>query len=254
MIKLFRNIRQNLLKEGKTTKYFKYAIGEIILVVIGILIALQINNWNQNSKQNRIEQQYLIALKEEFTYNRQKLEQVMAINKKNADYALKISNLMGPDIPKITEKEFSILAMEMTNWEVIYHPNQAVLDEIISSGKLSIFRNDTLKFALSSGKGLLSKIKFQEDEHAVVRRDIIAIMNADGNAKKMIIDAQGDTFDIKESKFKLGNLHLLQSQKLENELTDFILTARYLNRNYYTEMKAEIDAILKFINTELDSK
>jgi len=39
MIKFFRNIRQNLLNEGKTTKYFKYAIGEIILVVIGILIA-----------------------------------------------------------------------------------------------------------------------------------------------------------------------------------------------------------------------
>lgn len=50
MIKLFRKIRQNLLNQGKTTKYFKYAIGEIILVVIGILIALQINNWNENQK------------------------------------------------------------------------------------------------------------------------------------------------------------------------------------------------------------
>jgi hypothetical protein len=47
MIKFFRKIRQNLLSEGKTGKYFKYAIGEIILVVIGILIALSINNWNQ---------------------------------------------------------------------------------------------------------------------------------------------------------------------------------------------------------------
>ncbi len=48
MIKFFRKIRQNLLMENKTSKYFKYAIGEIILVVIGILIALQINNWNEN--------------------------------------------------------------------------------------------------------------------------------------------------------------------------------------------------------------
>jgi hypothetical protein len=47
MIKFFRKIRQNLLAEGKTGKYLKYAIGEIVLVVIGILIALQINNWNQ---------------------------------------------------------------------------------------------------------------------------------------------------------------------------------------------------------------
>ncbi len=54
MIKFFRNIRQNLLNEGKTTKYFKYAIGEIVLVVIGILIALSINNWNESHKQKKV--------------------------------------------------------------------------------------------------------------------------------------------------------------------------------------------------------
>ena len=53
MIKFFRKIRQNLLSEGKTGKYLKYAVGEIILVVIGILIALSINNWNEERKQNR---------------------------------------------------------------------------------------------------------------------------------------------------------------------------------------------------------
>ena len=51
MIKFFRKIRQNLLSEGKTGKYFKYAIREIILVVIGILIALSINNWNESRKE-----------------------------------------------------------------------------------------------------------------------------------------------------------------------------------------------------------
>lgn len=50
MIKFFRNVRKNLINEGKTTNYLKYAIGEIILVVIGILIALQVNNWNENRK------------------------------------------------------------------------------------------------------------------------------------------------------------------------------------------------------------
>ena len=50
MIKFFRKIRQNLLLEGKTGKYLKYAIGEILLVVIGILIALQVNNWNEERK------------------------------------------------------------------------------------------------------------------------------------------------------------------------------------------------------------
>ena len=55
MIKFFRRIRQKLLSENKFSKYLIYAIGEIILVVIGILIALQINNWNEGRKlQNEI--------------------------------------------------------------------------------------------------------------------------------------------------------------------------------------------------------
>ena len=60
MIKFFRRIRQNLIMENKTSKYFKYAIGEILLVVIGILIALQINNWNEK----RLQQEQLLSVYE----------------------------------------------------------------------------------------------------------------------------------------------------------------------------------------------
>jgi hypothetical protein len=60
MIKFFRKIRQNLLMENKTSKYFKYAFGEILLVVIGILIALSINNWNEN----RLKQEQLMSVYE----------------------------------------------------------------------------------------------------------------------------------------------------------------------------------------------
>ena len=51
MIKFFRHIRQSMINQNKTKKYLLYAIGEIILVVIGILIAIQINKWNENRKQ-----------------------------------------------------------------------------------------------------------------------------------------------------------------------------------------------------------
>ena len=59
MIKFFRNVRKNLLSQGKTTNYLKYAVGEIVLVVIGILIALQINNWNESRKEDKLARQYL---------------------------------------------------------------------------------------------------------------------------------------------------------------------------------------------------
>jgi hypothetical protein len=63
MIKFFRKIRQNLLMDNKTKKYFKYALGEIVLVVIGILIALSINNWNEERKNKIKESVYLEGIK-----------------------------------------------------------------------------------------------------------------------------------------------------------------------------------------------
>jgi len=75
MIKLFRNIRQNLLAEGKTSKYLKYAIGEIILVVIGILIALSINNWNENRKTDIKIKNSLLALRSDL------IQDTLMINK-----------------------------------------------------------------------------------------------------------------------------------------------------------------------------
>ena len=85
MIKFFRNIRQNLIMENKTSKYLKYAVGEIVLVVIGILIALQINNWNEQKNEeknaNVLAQSMLddlvkdtIALRSAIDFNNKKLE------------------------------------------------------------------------------------------------------------------------------------------------------------------------------------
>lgn len=65
MIKFFRHIRKSLLLQNKMGKYFKYAIGEILLVVIGILIALQINNWNEHRKNNTQLNQYMANLIED---------------------------------------------------------------------------------------------------------------------------------------------------------------------------------------------
>ena len=74
MIKFFRHIRRSLLNENRMGKYFKYAIGEILLVVIGILIALQINNWNEHRKSLQDQKATIASLKLEFQKNLVDLE------------------------------------------------------------------------------------------------------------------------------------------------------------------------------------
>jgi len=69
MIKLFRHIRRSLIQQNKMGKYFKYAIGEIFLVVIGILIALSINNWNEAQKEEALELDYLTGIKTDLESN-----------------------------------------------------------------------------------------------------------------------------------------------------------------------------------------
>jgi len=65
MIKFFRHIRQRMLKENRFSRYFLYAIGEIVLVVIGILIALQINNGNVDRTERKVEKEYIASLIED---------------------------------------------------------------------------------------------------------------------------------------------------------------------------------------------
>ena len=64
MIKFFRHIRQRMIKENRISKYLLYAIGEIILVVIGILIALQINNWSTDQKNREKEIDLLTEMRQ----------------------------------------------------------------------------------------------------------------------------------------------------------------------------------------------
>ena len=76
MIKFFRQIRYNLMKQNKTSQYFKYAIGEIVLVVIGILIALSINNWNEARKSSAFEEEILTQVKANLIKDKLSLEDI----------------------------------------------------------------------------------------------------------------------------------------------------------------------------------
>lgn len=83
MLKFYRNIRRRLLRENRFTRYLIYAIGEIILVVIGILIALQVNNWNEARKLHKERRELITALISDFKATREKIISVKAVNEKS---------------------------------------------------------------------------------------------------------------------------------------------------------------------------
>jgi hypothetical protein len=251
MIRLFRKIRQQLLSKNNYSIYLLYAGGEFILVVVGILFALQIDNWNENKQLRNTEQQYLLALKEEFNFNKSELERVMSLNTRNADYALKLVDNMGPESPEITEEEFGILATASLSREVQFNPSQGVLDEIISSGKLGLFSNNELKFALSSWTGLLQTVKLQEQELQRIRYRTIDIVRNEANLRKVIYGPGLERLGIKQSKFKQGNLHLLKSLSFEGHMVGFVTMSLSLNRNDYQKFSDEIDRILMLIDDEI---
>jgi len=149
MIKFFRKIRYDLMAKNKTGKYFKYAIGEIVLVVIGILIALQINNWNEHRLQKIEENNILISIKEDF---------------ENAIKEFRELNNNREAIAKTSLKLYSIIRNKDTNYNKVeidsllsnliinptYNSQTKTIDVLFSSGKISIISNGSIKNSLLS--------------------------------------------------------------------------------------------------------
>ena len=134
MIKLFRNIRQNLLKEGKNTKYFKYAIGEIVLVVIGILIALSINTWNENRKNENEARFQLSKLKDNLKADKAQIKMVIDLDSAYIDNLVYCVKVLSNDVDA-TKEEFIDRFQDMLNTNS-FNPIRGTFDGLISSGKI----------------------------------------------------------------------------------------------------------------------
>ncbi|MGB5384342.1 MAG: DUF6090 family protein, partial [Lutimonas sp.] len=127
MINFHRKTRKKLANENRFVKYWRYAIGEIVLVVIGILIALQINNWNTKRLENRQEQKILKILHDEFTYNAIELQR--NIDKSTLTKSKIDSLLFFIDHPEIVlaESELRLHALGTTGYST-YDPSNGALN------------------------------------------------------------------------------------------------------------------------------
>ena len=144
MIKFFRKIRQRLLTENKFSKYLIYAIGEILLVVLGILIALGINNWNQERKNNSLKKSYLENLKVDLQKDIENLEELNTINtsaEKEGFYLAEFldNNLVEIDTLRLTNSIF--FCGFIPNSTII----SATYNDLINSNNIHLFNDVELK-------------------------------------------------------------------------------------------------------------
>lgn len=161
MIKFFRKIRHRLLTENKFSKYLLYALGEIILVVIGILMALQINNWNEARKIRNQELKHLVDLKTDFELNIAEINQYLDTRKSRIESANKVLEYYeGKPLTDINDLNFH--ATNVYIWyKFTLHDN--TYQELINSGNLAIISNDSIKNGLLDLQALYKKLKNEED-------------------------------------------------------------------------------------------
>ncbi len=142
MLRLLKKVRSNLLKENRLKSYGLYAIGEIILVVAGILIAVKINNWNTQNTFNKIEEASISRLKEDLQQDIKRfdfLESRFSNRLKACDSTLQlIAN------QKTLEDRLNIIAIHQINFFLV-EANTTTYDEMLNTGRLYSMRDQNLR-------------------------------------------------------------------------------------------------------------
>ncbi len=149
MIKFLRKIRQNLLSDGKIGKYVQYAIGEIVLVVIGILIALQVNNWNEERNRKKEEIQYLITLQKDFKSAEFSFRQILGLVQEQLDHNGRLIKILSKTIGS-TPKDSIVGMLRKSFIDIPFGVQVPAYHDLVNSGKLSIIQNEELRRALSN--------------------------------------------------------------------------------------------------------
>ena len=143
MIKFFRQIRKSYLLENKTSKYFKYAIGEIILVVIGILIALQINNWNENRKNTIVEKEFIKGIVNDLQSDKELIEIVFELLKTKTN-AYSILNSESFDASNNIKYRDSLLGVYLFSGQRTFYPISGSFESAIAGNQINTYKQKEL--------------------------------------------------------------------------------------------------------------
>ena len=247
MLKFFKKIRQNLLSEGKTGKYFKYAIGEIVLVVIGIFIALQLNNWNTNRLLKNEELKLLESLHQEFSQN---LDVFDTIYNKHLERKKSIEILMSSEIQDLSIDSLKVLTRNSHNNNT-FDPYQGIYRSVINSGKIELISNYSLKQTISKFQDIL--VDYKEEE-----TNTMSFVSS--NLYPFIIENRKLNFNME---WKLEQFTNEEYIEYKNDVIKMIETDKYENlliyiKGYMTDiftegpfLRAEMVSIIKLLESEI---
>jgi hypothetical protein len=232
--------------ENKTSKYFKYAIGEIVLVVIGILIALQINNWNEARLDVIEEQNTLSNLNEEFQDNLKDLDTINSRLLKQMETMELLFSMFKKENSQVKVKNLDsiiVLTLTSTSWK----PSEFVLNDLKSSGGLSKLRSKKLKKILFKWTRHFNQMKESEEQMEKTSTDIINFLKANGSLRN--VDVTFEAFNYERSKLQIDNLALLQNPEFENHIDDKLFVLNEVKEQFLIS-KQLINKILKETSVE----
>jgi len=242
MIKFFRKIRKNLLNEGKTTRYFKYAIGEIVLVVIGILIALQINTWNQERIFKNELALALSDIRSEFFENKRGAEEAIKKTTITFENGKKLMSLMGNDKDDfksqyIDELLFNTLAGQS------FRATQRSLAGVLQHGKLELLQTDKLKDLIFQWAQYLKKYEVDYSRYESKIDDyLVPYLTKNYSIKD--IDMHGRLAWKVKTILEIDKLAIFNDIEFENILDDLLYRIS-TNISNLEELVGIIDAIIK---------
>ena len=234
-------------KSTSNKDYIKYALGEVFLVVMGILIALSVNNSNEERKLRKEEKKVLLSLHSEISNNLNSLETALLEKKIIIDINKELLKYTGPESEWKSEYKLDSLMyyFSVSGWN--YVADNGVLNEIINSGKLSIVDNVKIKNLISSLPQQISQI-IEEDR--VYRDDLhqYFLPFVSKNFKLRNITEYRELY--KFSKSDLGkSIHELSNQNLINNLEfENILTIQAIWIKFSIEMCENLQ--IKFLQLQ----
>lgn len=238
--------------------YLTYALGEIVLVVIGILIALAINNYQVERNLQRKEQIYLAGLKVEFETNKAKLEELVRVNRGNYEAVKTLLERVQSTESRLTETELSLLLTQgFSNW-VSYKPNVSTLTEMISSGGLKDLSDRELRIGLTDWLSRLESVREQERAVAEQLEVIYDLFRRSSDySLRTVFELSGQIStvigELPESETLLSNSSLMESTQFENAMILFIVFSRSLEANFYDPLLEVTQDILEKIESGMES-